>query len=70
MACIVINLSILGFFKYFTFVVDCLNRLFRGFHLGEISWDYDILLPVGISFYTLQALGYLIDVYRGEICAE
>lgn len=69
-ACIVINLSILGFFKYFTFAVDCLNRLFRGFHLGEISWDYDILLPVGISFYTLQALGYLIDVYRGEICAE
>lgn len=36
-ACIVINLGILGFFKYFTFAVDCLNRLFRGFHLGEIS---------------------------------
>ena len=68
--CIVLNLGILGFFKYFTFAVDCLNHLFRSFHMGEISWDYDILLPVGISFYTLQALGYLIDVYRGEIRAE
>lgn len=69
-ACIILNLCILGFFKYFSFAVNCLNHLFRCFHVGEINWNHDILLPVGISFYTLQALGYLIDVYRGEICAE
>lgn len=69
-ACIILNLCILGFFKYFSFAVDCLNHLFGCFHLRGINWNHDILLPVGISFYTLQALGYLIDVYRGEIRAE
>lgn len=39
-------------------------------HVKGVSWEYDILLPVGISFYTLQALGYLIDVYCGDIYAE
>ncbi|MBD5507129.1 MAG: MBOAT family protein [Lachnospiraceae bacterium] len=68
--CILLNLGILGFFKYFQFGLSILNRLLSFAHIGEISWDYDILLPVGISFYTLQALGYLIDVYRGDIYAE
>lgn len=68
--CILLNLGILGFFKYFGFGIKCLNYLFRFIHIGEISWDHSILLPVGISFYTLQALGYLIDVYRGDIYAE
>lgn len=68
--CILANLCILGFFKYFSFIIDCLNGVFRCFRVREIGWDCDILLPVGISFYTLQALGYLIDVYRGDIRAE
>lgn len=68
--CILLNLGILGFFKYFTFGLSCLNFLLAHIHLSEIRWSYDILLPVGISFYTLQALGYLIDVYRGDISAE
>ena len=59
-ACIVFNLAILGVFKYGNMVLSTL-------HSGR---TLDLLLPVGISFYTFQALGYIIDVYRGEIAAE
>lgn len=68
--CIVLNLAVLGFFKYLDFGMTCLNSFLRLLHIQEISGSFDILLPVGISFYTLQALGYLIDVYRGDIGAE
>lgn len=68
--CILLNLCILAYFKYFEFGMRCLNFLFRHIHVAEIGWGYSILLPVGISFYTLQALGYLIDVYRKDIPAE
>ena len=68
--CILLNLAILGFFKYFQFGISILNLLLSYIHMNGISWKSDILLPVGISFYTLQALGYLIDVYRGDIYAE
>lgn len=62
---LVVNLSILVFFKYFNFLVDNLNVIFEN-RVGH----FDVLLPVGISFYTFQALGYIVDVYRGEIKAE
>ena len=68
--CILLNLGILGFFKYFEFGIESLNWLFRNLNVSEINWNYSIILPVGISFYILQALGYLIDVYRGDIRAE
>lgn len=68
--CIILNLGILVFFKYFQFGISILNQLLSILHIDEVSWGNDILLPVGISFYTLQALGYLIDVYRGDIYAE
>lgn len=68
--CVLLNLSILGFFKYVSFALGLLNHLLAYIHIGQIRWEHDILLPVGISFYTLQALGYLIDVYRGDIYAE
>lgn len=68
--CIIINLGILGFFKYCDFAIETLNDILSFFGLNIISWETDILLPVGISFYTIQALGYLIDVYRGDIYAE
>ena len=66
----VINLSILFFFKYFDFVLNNLNKLLTFFSVQSIRNPFDILLPVGISFYTFQALGYLVDVYRGECEAE
>lgn len=69
-ACIILNLGVLGYFKYFSFGIGYFNRLLHLLHLGEVKWQPDILLPVGISFYTLQALGYLIDVYRKDIYAE
>ena len=69
-ASLLINLAILFFFKYFNFAIDSLNTLLIhvGFQLNRPS--FDVLLPVGISFYTFQALGYTIDVYRGDIYAE
>lgn len=65
-----VNLSLLFFFKYFNFICNNINMI-----LGKIGFTlnipaFDILLPVGISFYTFQALGYTIDVYRGDIDAE
>ena len=58
---IIVDLGLLGFFKYYGFVSSNLNAVLP-FDLPEI----DVTLPVGISFYTFQTLSYVIDVYRGE----
>lgn len=64
---IVLNLAILCLFKYFNFFSENLAQLFRLFG-AELDWvTLDILLPVGISFYTFQALSYTIDVYKKNI---
>jgi len=64
---LLINLGILFFFKYYHFAVDSV----RFFAHGRIPFpSFDVLLPVGISFYTFQALGYSIDVYYGRVKAE
>lgn len=61
---IAINIGILGFFKYFNFFAENLRLLFSQFGY-ELDWfTLDILLPVGISFYTFQAISYSIDVYN------
>lgn len=67
---IVINLAVLFFFKYFTLFSDTLTSAAGvfGITLSMPSWNF--LLPVGISFYTFQAVGYTIDVYRGDVKAE
>ena len=63
---IIINLIILGYYKYFNFFADNLNLLFSQFGY-QLDWvTLDIILPVGISFYTFQALSYTIDVYRKD----
>ena len=61
---VVINLAILGVFKYYDFFVSEFGQLFG---ISTESLLLRIILPVGISFYTFQALSYSIDVYRGNI---
>lgn len=69
-ATLVVNLGLLCYFKYLNFVIGIWNDLVRAFHGGVAVSMVEIVLPVGISFYIFQALGYVIDVYRGEIYAE
>ena len=65
-----VNLGILFFFKYFGFALNNVNKLLVHFSVQTIQNPFNILLPVGISFYTFQALGYMVDVYRGDCKAE
>lgn len=66
----VLNLAILFIFKYLNFGLESLQQIFAQMHIALNVPKFDLLLPVGISFYTFQALGYTMDVYRGEIYAE
>jgi len=66
----VINLSILFFFKYFNFAFSILARAFAQVNIQLSVPVFDVILPVGISFYTFQALSYTMDVYRDDIYAE
>lgn len=68
--CVVINLLILFVFKYSNFFIQNINSILKMFHMQYSINSLDILLPVGISFYTFQAIGYMIDVYREDIKAE
>lgn len=68
--CIVLNLGILAFFKYVPFGLQCVNRMITLFGLPALVSGFHITLPVGISFFILQSLGYLMDVYRNDIRAE
>ena len=62
---VVINLALLGFFKYSDFLIENINNLFNlSIPLLELG------LPIGISFYTFQTMSYSIDVYRGDVKAE
>ena len=62
------NLGILGFFKYFNFFIDSFIDLvaLTGYSLAN-QWTLNIILPVGISFYTFQTLSYTIDIYRKQL---
>ncbi|TGK38363.1 MBOAT family protein [Leptospira gomenensis] len=64
------NLSVLGFFKYFGFFTESFLTLSRSFGWENSARTLQVVLPVGISFYTFQSLSYSIDVYRREIVAE
>lgn len=67
---IVYNLAWLCVFKYSDFIFENINALSGVFGGGELVSPWNLLLPVGISFYTFQSISYLIDVYRKDIDAE
>ncbi len=69
-ACFAVNLLILFFFKYANFALESLDAALVAFGFYPRRWRLNVLLPVGISFYTFQALGYIVDVYRGDLPAE
>ena len=64
------NLGILGFFKYFNFFVDSAHRLLESVGFVADAPVLNIVLPVGISFYTFQTMAYTIDVYRRRLSPE
>ena len=70
LASLCINLGILGIFKYFNFFVDMGEKATSVFGIDISFLQHDLLLPVGISFYTFKTLSYTIDVYRREITHE
>jgi alginate O-acetyltransferase complex protein AlgI len=67
---LVANLSMLGVFKYFNFFADGFVRIASAVAITVRPPDIDIILPVGISFFTFQTMSYTIDVYRRRIRAE
>ena len=62
---VTVNLMILGFFKYASFAVANINNLLTRFEFTPISFEYNHL-PLGISFFTFQAISYIVDIYRKE----
>ena len=61
---ILLDLSLLFYFKYTNFFLENLNLIFHK------QWSLKVVLPLGISFYTFQALSYLVDIYRGQVKAQ
>lgn len=71
LASIITNLGFLGFFKYANFLIDQVNLGLAAFGLPDAAFaPVDVVLPVGISFYTFQTMAYSIDIYRGKLTAE
>lgn len=68
--CIVLNIWLLFTYKYLGFASDTLRSVLQELGISIYIPKFQLLLPVGISFYTFQAIGYIIDVYRKDIKAE
>ncbi|MBM1104648.1 MBOAT family protein [Aurantibacter crassamenti] len=65
---VIFNLGVLGFFKYFNFFIDSWINLFNSIGYSMKSdWTLNIILPVGISFYTFQTMSYTIDIYQKKL---
>src|ERR1043166_2393655 len=65
LACVATNLSLLAFFKYYMFAAQTLNQLVVAAG-GQPFRVMEVILPIGISFYTFHSLTYVIDLYRGH----
>jgi len=66
-AAITVNLGILGFFKYYNFFIEDVLVFLKLLGVPYTPLVLQIVLPVGISFYTFQSMSYTIDTYRGEV---
>lgn len=67
---VAVNLVVLGFFKYYNFFIDGFVGMLGNIGLQAHASTLQIILPIGISFYTFHSLSYIIDIYRGKIKAE
>lgn len=67
---LILNFGLLFIFKYLTFVNRTFIYIFEKLHISYNIPDFDILLPIGISFFTFQAVGYIVDVYRKRYVPE
>lgn len=65
-----INLGFLGFFKYYNFFIHSFEEALADFNIHLDSWTLQIILPIGISFYTFHGLSYVIDIYKDKIKPE
>ena len=70
LACLFFNLGILAVVKYTNFVISNVNAVIQAIGVGQPLSFVNIIVPLGISFYTFQAMGYIIDVYRGTVKAQ
>lgn len=68
--CLVLNFGILAFLKYYNFFAGSLNDVFGSFGMSFSVPTLKLFLPLGISFYTFQSMGYIVDVYREKFPAE
>lgn len=64
---VVMNLGVLGLFKYWNFGIDSATVLLQNLGLPGLEATLEVALPVGISFFTFESMSYVIDVYRGEL---
>ena len=68
--CLVLNFGILAFLKYYNFFAGSLNDVLGGFGFSFSAPTLNLILPLGISFYTFQSMGYIVDVYREKTEAQ
>lgn len=68
--CLVLNFGILAFLKYYNFFAGSLNDILGSFSIDFSAPTLNLFLPLGISFYTFQSMGYIVDVYRDKTPAQ